>query len=174
MKLKGIEKQFWWNFGQINDSKNIPSEITGISGVDNPDYNDDYFQMLTEKVKVIHSIYLKETAVTDEAIKHIAKVKQLKSLTLMKHPGVTKACLTYLNELTDLEYLDIWRTDILLEDLTALNQLKKLKEINVASARPTQDDIFHELDSEQILEQLIELEVIFPDCIFYVDFKKYL
>jgi hypothetical protein len=173
MKLKGVEKQFWWHFGQITDSKDIPFEVSGISGVDDPDYNDEYFEMLTDRIKIIHSINLKETALTDKGLKHISKTKQLKSLTIMKHPGITTEALPFLNELADLEYLDIWRTGIVLEDLVALNQLKKIKEMHDSSARETQDGLFTELDSNLILEQLIELETVFPHCTFFVDFKKY-
>ncbi|TDP00713.1 hypothetical protein [Flavobacterium sp. 245] len=169
MRLKGIEKQFWWNFGQIKDSKDIPEEVSGVSGVDDPEYNDDYFAMLTEKVKIMHSIYLKETHITDEGVKHISKLQGLKSLTLMKHPKITKVSLPYLNKLVDLEYLDIWDTGILLEDLVALDQLKNLKEVYISSARKIED----ELDNDDVLEQLIVLEDLFSNCVFWVDFKKY-
>ena len=170
MKLKGIEKQFWWHFGQIKDSKDIPIEVSGIYGVDDPEYNDDYFAMLTDKVKIMHSIFLKETYITDEGVKHISKLQGIKSLTLMKHPKITKASLPYLNQLVDLEYLDIWDTEILLEDLAALDQLKNLKEVYISSARKIED----ELDNDHILEHLIVLEDLFPNCVFWVDFKKYL
>lgn len=174
MKLKGEEKTFWWHFCQVNDSKNIPTEVSVVAGVDDPDYNDHYFAMLTDKVRIIHSIYLKETAVTDEGVKLISKVQQLKSLTLMKHPNITKSSLPYFNQLTDLEYLDIWRTEIILEDLVALNHLKKLKELHISSARKADDGTFpEELDKDKILEHLIVLEDQFPDCIFYVDHNEY-
>jgi hypothetical protein len=172
MKLKGEEKTFWWHFCQINDSKDIPQKVDAVAGIDDPDYNDNYFQMLTDKVKIIHSIYLKETALTDQGIQHISKVKQLKILTLMKYPNITKASLPYLNQLTDLEYLDIWRTGISLEDLTALNELKNLKKIYVSSLTEV-NGTFPELNSEQIVEQLIVLEDIFPSCTFYVDNIEY-
>ncbi|MCI9843368.1 hypothetical protein [Flavobacterium pectinovorum] len=174
MKLKGIEKQFWWHFGQIKDSKDIPTEVSGISGVDDPEYNDDYFAMLTDKVRIMNSIYLKETYITDEGVKHISKLQGLKDLTLMKHPKITKASLPYLNKLVDLEYLDIWDTGIILEDLVALDQLKSLKELYVSSAIKADDGSFSDLDNERILEHLIVLEDIFPNCTFFVDFKKYL
>ncbi|MGA9213396.1 hypothetical protein [Kaistella sp.] len=142
MKLKGEEKTFWWHFCQVNDSKDIPTEVSVVAGIDDSDYNDDCFAMLTDKVKIIHSIYLKETAVTDEAVKLISKLQQLKSLTLMKHPKITKASLPFLNQLINLEYLDVWRTNIILEDLTALDQLKNIKELHVSSARKEEDDSF--------------------------------
>lgn len=174
MKLKGIEKQFWWHFGRIQDSKDIPTEVSGIYGVDDPDYNDKYFALLTDKVKIMHSIFLKETYITDEGVKHISKLQGLKSLTLMKHPQITTASLPYLNQLVDLEYLDIWRTEIILEDLTALDQLKNLKEVYISSARKAEDDSFPDLETERILEHLIVLEDMLPNCTIFVDFKKYL
>lgn len=174
MKLKGEEKTFWWHFCQVNDSKDIPTEVSDVSGVDDPDYNDHYFVMLTNKVQIVHSIYLKETAVTDEGVELISKVQQLKSLTLMKHPNITKKSLAHLNKLTDLEYLDIWRTNIILEDLSQLNHLKNLKELYVSSLREAEDGTFPELDNESILEQLIVLEDFFPNCTFFVDLKKHL
>ncbi|MFH6987891.1 hypothetical protein ACHRVW_09110 [Flavobacterium collinsii] len=172
MKLKGEEKRFWWHFCKIKDSKDIPQKVPVVAGVDDLHYNDNYFAMLTDKVKIIHCIYLKETAVTDEGVKQISKVQQLKSLTLMKHPNITKASLFYLNQLTDLEYLDIWRTEIILEDLAALDQLKNLKKVYVSSLAEV-NGFFPELENEQILEHLIVLEDLFPDCTFYVDHKEY-
>lgn len=174
MRLKGEEKHFWWHFAQIKDSKDIPADVSGIAGADDPGYDDNYFAMLTDKVKIIHSIYLKETAVTDEGVKYISKVQQLESLTLMKHPDITKASLPFLNQLTDLEYLDVWRTGIILEDLIALDQLKNIKKIFVSSLRETENGSFLELENEKILEHLIVLEDRFPDCTFYVDHKEYL
>lgn len=88
----------------------------------------------------------------------------------MKHPKITTASLSYLNQLVDLEYLDIWDTEILLGDLAALDQLKNLKEVYISSARKIED----ELDNDNVLEQLIVLEDLFPNCVFWVDFKKYL
>ena len=171
MKLKGAEKQFWWNFGRIKDSKNIPKEISGISSVDSSD-GDETFALLIDKIKIIHSIYLKETEITDEGVKLISEVQQLKNLTLMKHPKITRKSLPYLNKLTDLEYLDIWRTEILLEDVHELNQLKNLKELYVSSVKYEYSD-YSEMDRDRILEEIIKLEEILPNCIFYVDHNRY-
>lgn len=167
MKLKGAEKHFWWNFGHITDSKNIPTELPGYTSIDST-CDDEFFAILTAKVNVIHSIYLKETLVSDEGVKHISNIKQLKSLTLMKHENITRACLPYLNKLADLEYLDIWRTGIKLEDLSALTNLKKLKELYVSFNGEER-----EADRDIILETLIPIEVLFPGCEIYVDFVRY-
>ena len=162
MKLKGDEKRFWWNFGQITDSKNIPTELPSFTSIDSSD-DDEYITMLLAKVSVINCIYLKETLVTDEGVKLISKLKQLKRLTLMKHENITKDCLPYLNKLTDLEYLDIWRTKICLEDLAALKDLKKLKELYVSAEENE--------ERELVLEKIIKAEETLPGCKIYTDYQ---
>lgn len=165
MKLKGAEKHFWWQFGKITDSKNIPTELPGFTSIDSTD-NDAFIAMLVEKVSVIHQIYLKETLVTDDGVKSISGLKQLKRLTLMKHDNITKGCLPYLNKLTDLEYLDVWRTKIRLEDLGALKDLKKLKELYIS---PHDEDL--EEPNDIILEKVMKAEEILPGCAIYTYYQ---
>ncbi|SDG04980.1 hypothetical protein SAMN05421827_10345 [Pedobacter terrae] len=161
MKLKGAEKQFWWHFGHITEAKNIPTKLSGFTSIDSG-VDDEYIAMLLAKVSVIGSIYLKETEVTDEGVKLISNVKQLKYLTLMKHENITKACLPYLNKLTDLEYLDIWRTKIRLEDIVVLKDLKNLKELHISS-----HDEGVEESRDAILEKIIKAEEVLPNCIIH-------
>lgn len=158
MKLKGEEKQFWWNFRHITDSKNIPTELSGITSIDSTD-GDEFWAILIKRVSIVHEIYLKETWITDEGVKSISKLKQLRSLTLMKHENITKACLPYLNALTDLEYLDVWRTKIRIEDLSVLTNLKNLKELYVS---PNDED--DDSDRDAILEKIIKAEETLPGC----------
>lgn len=159
MKLKGKEKYFWWHFRHITDSKDIPTELPGITGIDDADVDDEYMSMIAAKVSIVHEIYLKETAISDEGVKLISEFKQLKRLTLMKHPNITKACLPYLNKLIDLEYLDVWKTKIRLEDLGALPNLKKLKELYISP-----NDQEDESDRDAILEKIIKAEETLPGC----------
>lgn len=162
MKLRGAEKQFWWHFGHITEAKNIPTELPGFTSIDSL-VDDAYLAMLFAKVSVMGSIYLKETRVTDEGVKLISNVKQLKDLTLMKHEDITKACLPYLNKLTDLEYLDIWRTKIRLEDIWVLKDLKNLKELHIS---PHDEGVEESRDS--ILEKIIKAEETLPNCIIQI------
>lgn len=161
MKLKGAEKQFWWHFGHITEAKNITTELKGFTSIDSL-VDDEYLAMLLAKVSVMGSIYLKETMVTDEGVKQISNVRQLKHLTLMKHENITKACLPYLNKLTDLEYLDIWKTKIRLEDVGVLKDLKNLKELHIS---PHDEGIEESRDT--ILEKIIKAEEVLPNCIIH-------
>lgn len=166
MKLKGAEKQFWWHFGHITEAKNIPTSLPGFASIDSL-VDDEYLAMLFAKVSVMGSLYLKETRVTDEGVKLISGVKQLTELTLMKHEHITKACLPYINQLTDLAYLDIWRTQIRLEDLHVLTDLKNLKELYVSS----HGDDEAEPDSELVLEKIIKAEETLPHCAIYTYYQ---
>jgi Leucine-rich repeat (LRR) protein len=165
MKLKGREKVFWWHFGHITDSKNIPTELPGFTSIDSED-DDEYLAMLLAKVSVIRYIYLKETNVTDEGVKLISSVKQLKYLTLMKHENITKECLPYLNKLTSLEYLDIWKPKIRLEDLSVLTDLKNLRELYISP-----NDEENESDKETILEKVIKAEETLPGCAIHTYYQ---
>lgn len=89
-----------------------------------------------------------KTMITDEGVKLISNIKRLKHLTLMKHEGITKACLPYLNKLTD---------------LGALNGLKKLKELYISS-----DD---EDDRDTVLEKIIKAEETLPGCSIYTHYQ---
>ncbi|MFC3159593.1 hypothetical protein SAMN05443633_11374 [Chryseobacterium arachidis] len=171
MKLKGKEKNFWWDFARIKDPRKIPDEIPGFTSIDSID-DDEYLVPLFERVKIIHSLYFKETRITDETVRMISNVQQLKSLTLMKHPKITPKSLPYLNQLTDLEYLDVWRTEITLKDIYQLDHLKNLKELYVASLG-YEFSTHSQMDSELILEEVINLESILPNCKFYVDHHLY-
>lgn len=162
MKLKGAEKHFWWHFRHITDSKHIPIELPGFTCIDDMDVDDEYVGMIAAKVHIVHHIYLKETNITDVGVKFISSFKGLKTLTLMKHVGITKACLPDINKLIDLEYLDVWKTQIRLEDVVALTNLNKLKELYV-SANDKDDDS----DRDAILEKMIKAEEILPNCAIY-------
>lgn len=159
MKLKGAEKHFWWHFQHITDSKDIPDELPGFISIDSL-VDDEFFSMLSSRISIVHEIYLKETLVTDVGVKFISNFKQLKRLTLMKHENITRECLPYLNILTDLEYLDVWRTKIRIEDLGTLTNLKNLKELYVS---PNDED--DDSARDDILEKIIKAEETLPNCV---------
>jgi Leucine-rich repeat (LRR) protein len=163
MKLKGKEKVFWWHFGNITASGKIPTEIPYFVSKDSVD-DDDYLFMLTSKVKIIHEIYLKDTDVTDQGVKYLTNLQGLKTLTLSKHETITKNCLPYINKLVDLEYLDVSRTKISLCDLVVLSDLTNLKELHIRSEN---------YEIEYILEYVIKMKEILPNCILYIDDKNY-
>lgn len=163
MKLKGREKKAWWDFKRITDSKKIPVELSGITSIDS-NADDDFLYGIISRVKIIREIYFKGTLITDEGVKYISQVRQLKSLTLAKHNGITNASLPYLNRLVDLEYLDLSKTQITIEDLSHLTELKSLKELYVSSDHT---------EPEYLTKQVVLLKSIFPDCMLYINYERF-
>lgn len=77
----------------------------------------------------------------------------------MKSAGITPKSLPYLNKITNLEYLDIWRTQITLKDIDQLDQLKNLKEFCVSSLGYEYNNR-SQMDRELISQNVINLQVI--------------
>lgn len=153
MKLKGKEKFFWERNFNIKSLAAIPQHINGIQGIDS-EHDDEFFFFLTSRVSSVGEIYLRCTNVTDEGVKYICTLKNLRELTLKDHRQVTKACLPDINKLTDLEYLDISKNNIAIEDLYLLTNLKNLKQLFISSDKP----------ESEITEELEKLKAHFPGC----------
>lgn len=153
MKLKGKEKYFWERNFNIKNLAAIPTEIGGIRGIDS-DHDDQFFYYLTCRVKTVHRIHLRCTFVTDEGVKYICQLKELKELTLKDHRGITRNCLPDINKLTDLEYLDISKNEIFPRDLLQLTNLKNLKELYVSPDKT----------GDGLQEDLERLQAHFPGC----------
>jgi hypothetical protein len=162
MKLKGKEKHFWRNNFNINNLAAIPLEMSGFKSIDS-EVDDQFLLYLTSRIPSIHGIYLKFTNVTNEGVKYISNIHNLVKLTLREHNDITKECLPHLNKLVDLEYLDLLKTKISLEDLPSLSNLQNLKELHVSS----------EETRDYILEKISLLKQLLPHCIVYVNYETY-
>ncbi len=163
MHLKGREKHFWRSHFGIGNLADIPLVRNGITAID--DETDDQFLFyVTSRIPTIHDIYFKFTLVTDEGVKHISNINNLLELTLREHRRITNKSIPYLNKLIDLEYLDILKTEIHLEDLPGLFNLQKLKELYVSSENT---------EIEYILGHVVKMKEILPNCILYINYESY-
>lgn len=163
MHLKGKEKHFWKTTFNISSIANIPLEMIGFKSIDS-EIDDQILFILTSRVKTIYRLYFKFTELTDEGVKYISNIKNLEQLTLREHRNITSESIPYLNKLVDLEYLDIVKTQIQLEDLPGLFQLQKLKELYVTSEN---------LDEEYLLGHVFKMKEILPNCILYINYESY-
>lgn len=162
MKKDKKELNFWKSHFNINSIAAIPKEMDKFTGIDS-DEDDQFFLYLTSRIPVIHSIDLRCTCITDEGVKHISTQKELKELTLRNHNKITKESLPFLNQLTDLVYLDISKTEITLADVPTLSNLQNLKELHISA----------EETKENILEKISTLKQVLPNCIVYVNHETY-
>ena len=163
MHLKGKEKHFWRNRFGIGNLADIPLETAGFRGIDD-ETDDEFLEYITSRIPIIHELYFKFTLITDEGVKYISNSQKLKQLTLRDHKNITNKSIPYLNKLIDLEYLDILKTKIQLEDLPGLFHLQNLKELHISSEN---------LDREYLLEQIITSKEILTNCIIYVNYESY-
>ena len=163
MHLKGKEKHFWRSYFNIGSLADIPSEMDRFRAIDN-DLDDQVLFYLTSRIPTIYCLYFKFTNVTDEGVKYISTVQNLEELTLRDHKNITNESIPYLNKSVDLKYLDILKTKIQLEDLPGLFSLQKLKELYVTSEN---------LDKEYLLEHVITMKEILPNCILYINYESY-
>lgn len=85
-------------------------------------------------------------------------------LSLRDHKNITKASIPCLNKLLDLEYLDILKTQIKLEDLLGLFSLQNLKELYISSEN---------LDEESVSKHVMAMKKILPNCILYINYESY-
>lgn len=153
MKLKGREKYFWERNFNIKSLSAIPEEISGITGIDSS-HDDEFFYFISLRIRSVGSIFLRCTDVTDLGVEYISLLKDLRELTLKDHRKITSACLPYINRLTNLEYLDLSKNDIPVNDLFSLTELRKLKVLMFSS----------ELDKVVPEDMLIKLQEQFPGC----------
>ena len=163
MKFQKKEKHFWRSNFNIGSPSAIPLEMSGFKSIDS-EVDDQFLMYLTSRIPKIHSIYLKFTNVTNEGVKYISTVHNLEELTLREHNGITKECLPYINKLTDLKYLDILKTKISLEDLSALSNLQNLKELYISSENT---------EKEYVLEHIISMKELLPSCVIFVNYVSY-
>ena len=158
MKKDKKELYFWKQHFNINSIEAIPQEMEQYVGIDS-DEDDQFFYYLTSRVTVIHSIDLRCTFITNESVKYISKLKELKKLSLRNHTNITKDCLPFLNQLSDLIFLDLSKTSITLDDLAAISNLQNLRELHLSS-----DD-----SQENISQKISALKKMLPHCIVTVN-----
>jgi hypothetical protein len=155
MKLSKEEKKVWQKHYRIEKLKDIPTEMLGFSCIEG-DADDELMFCFAKRVS-IPEMYLKCTDVTDEGVKHISKIHNLKELTLADHINVTKASIPYFNEMQHLESLNIINSEITLSDLCENLNNQNLKTVCVSSKD----------NEENIAEKGFLLKERMPKCDIY-------
>ncbi|MDN3723693.1 hypothetical protein QRD02_04815 [Aequorivita sp. SDUM287046] len=157
MKLSKEEKKCWQRHYRIEKLQDIPTEMSGFSSIDG-DADDELMFYFAKRVS-IPEMYLKCTDVTDEGVKHISSIRNLKELTIADHINVTKASIPYFNEMRHLESLNIIHSEITLSDLCESLNNQNLKTLFVSS----------EENEENIVEKGFILKERMPKCDVYLD-----
>ena len=160
--LTKTEKKFWQRHYRIEKLADIPHEMKGIVSIDS-DLDDDFLFYVTSRVPIIRAFDLENTDITDEGVKLISIVKHVEKLELKSSKQITKACLTYINNLRELKLLNLMKTNISLNDITILKDLPNLEELYMSS----------EESDEYNLEKVIQLKEILPNCRVFINYNSY-
>ena len=124
--------------------------------------NDDHLLLMVSKVKSINMLDLDETAITNEGIKHLTRLEQIKELRLKGIAAIDNTCMEYLNKLKDLELLHLGGTAVTLDGLMKLSSLQKLKVMLLSIPM-----------DEEIKEKMLQLKALLPHCEFILNYKSY-
>ena len=158
MKLSKEEIKFWQRHFRIEKLEDIPKEWGNLKSIDSEE-DDEFFYFLSLRVTSILEIHLKNTLITDEAVKHISNFKDLEILFLRSHDKITKDSIPYFNKMESLVSLNITKTNITLTDLCEGLNNQSLKEVFLSS----------EEDEKDINGKAHILKERMPNCDIYLD-----
>ena len=158
MKFSKEEKKFWQTFYHFDKPSQLPENWLQIRSA-NGNENDEFFYFFTLRFTSITDVYLKESQISDEAVKLMAKFEHLNNLYLRRHKNITKESIAYFNQMKHLEQLNITKTNITLSDLCEYLNNQSLKEVFLDS----------EENETNIEEKGFILKERMPNCTIYLD-----
>jgi len=159
------EQQFWSTFFYFNVPKHlteIPAHIDRVNFRIWDHVEDDHLLLMLSKVKSINMLDLDETDITNEGIKYLTKLEQLKELRLKGIQQIDDDCMEQLNQIKDLELLHLGGTSVTLDGLSKLSDLQKLKVLLLSVP-----------EAEEIKEKMLLLNAMLPHCEFILNYKSY-
>ena len=144
------EKQFWRSYFDTSPSE-APSESEFISFNQEERLEDQDMMWLTNRIKRIGRLDLKETDIGDKGVEYLSRLESIEQLNL-KDTLITDACIPYLLTMQDLTYLYISEHPFKAENINKLGSLGKL------------EYLFFTLDEETGEEDLNDLHTRLPGC----------
>jgi len=109
MSKRTREKNFWRKYG-ISNPKKAPDSWT-VFGCRHGSTTDEDLDHFTQKVKLVEVVILDENEVTNEGIRHLARLESLMELDV-KGLQIDDACIPDLLTLKSLKWLQIKATRI--------------------------------------------------------------
>jgi hypothetical protein len=127
------------------------------------DLNDDGLSRMLMNVKGINILNVSETAVTNDAIRLLTTLEYVNELAIQGCCDINDDCIDDLNKLTTLRFLYVKDTQISIEGLLRLNNLKLLEKL-----------LFSVDDISDLDEKMKLLQQWFPECSFVVNGTPYI
>ena len=164
MAINKKEKKYWeQNWGIPSHHLDAMNPEVDRYNFRDWETNDEDLFWITSRIKIIHQLDLDNTLVTDEGIGYLTRLELLKELRLKGCHSVTKNCLPHLNKIAGLELLHLIGTQIDLQDIAPLFDLKSLKTLLVSS----------EAVESEIKEKVKLFQQYLPTCTINVNYRVY-
>jgi len=94
--------------------------------------------------------YLVVDNATDDGLVNVARLKRLRSLTIMKSPTLSDRGITHLGELTNLEYLHLYDGQLTDKAMESIGRLAQLKSLDVRGTRISSDGVAYLRDLREL------------------------
>jgi hypothetical protein len=162
MKKAKKEKAFWnkyFNFpGKLEE---IPQAIHHIN-LSCTEVDDQDLEYLVGRIRKINLLDLDQTAISNDGIKFLLQLQDLKELRLKDNFPINNGCIPYLCQLTSLELLHLGSTAVTVEGLLQLGDLQNLKRLLFSADTET-----------DIKEKAQQLKNLLPNCEFIINGRMY-
>lgn len=152
------EKRFWQDWHSISSPDQIPNHINRLA-FNTENIGDEQLGYITSRVKSVNQLDLNETDITNKGISYLTSLESVKELRL-KSTYINDECVSDLLKVNGLEFLHLKYTDLTIDGILKLGELKTLKTLLVT----LQED---ETDKLKTLHQRL------PDCELVVNGKRF-
>lgn len=140
---------FWWTFGPAiqhsiehpettvesrSDIDRLPSHVERLAG---PTLSDEDLEYLAQRVAVTELDLGDNSIVTDEGMRHVARIRGLNHLSLYR-TNVTDAGIRHLRK-TPLEYINLWETQIGDKSLGYIAEMGSMKQLQIKNCSRVTD-----------------------------------
>ncbi|RYY98901.1 MAG: hypothetical protein EOO11_06650 [Chitinophagaceae bacterium] len=160
MKLLRKQRAFWKSLG-VDDPEQAPTHVHHLRWKYS-DVTDEDLLLLTGRVRSVHLLDLDGADITNEGVRHLARMEYVQELRLKECGLLDEGCLPFLAEMTGLELLHLGGTAIPIAALDALQPLQKLRLLLVKAD-----------DTEEIRGHLHRLQALLPDCILNLNHQQF-
>lgn len=159
---KGKEELHFWklHFG-MNNLEEIPSEI-GLLKMIEADATDTEIGYIAKRIKHIDEWNLNNSDISDDGVQHMLQLEYIRDLRLKSNRRLTNDCMTYLDQLTSLEFIHLGSTGVTVDGLLKIPHLTKLKEILISDP-----------GTPDLAAKMRIVMTALPACRFIINSKEY-
>ncbi len=124
---------------------------------------DDELLLIVNRIRKIDMLDLHHTTISNDGIKHLTKLENLKELRLKGNTAIDNGCMQYIKQIKGLEFLHLRHTSVNVDGLKEIVSLQSLKTVLVSD-----DDTQENIDNK-----MKQIAAALPLCEFTVNNTTY-